>query len=277
MIAEAGETTGLVVTFQDLTEIRALEQQSRRQDQLAAIGRVSAGIAHEIRNPLAAMSRSIQMLRAELDNDSNSSELMEIVLRESERLNRIITDFLLYARPRPCELTTSDLREPLREMRRAASQQSGDATHALLRRKPSAGSADRALRFGADAASLLEPREERAAGDAKRRHVLNRHEACAERQCTSNIYRHRLRRVRRTARELFEPFSSSKASGTGLGLSIVYQIIQDHKGSISVLSKEGEGTAFIIELPGGSLAADSRDTTTTTTANASEELAPLYG
>lgn len=75
--------------------------------------------------------------------------------------------------------------------------------------------------------------------------------------------------------KLFEPFSSSKARGTGLGLSIVYQIIQDHKGSISVLSKEGEGTAFIIELPGGSLAADSRDNTTST--NASEELAPLYG
>src|SRR5687767_13456806 len=98
--SEAGETTGMVITFQDLTQVRSLEETSRRQDRLAAIGRMAASIAHEIRNPLAAMRGSIQMLRSEVENDSSQAELMEIILRESDRLNRIITDFLSYARPR---------------------------------------------------------------------------------------------------------------------------------------------------------------------------------
>jgi two-component system sensor histidine kinase PilS (NtrC family) len=79
--------------FQDLTEVRALEETSRRQDRLAAVGRVAAGIAHEIRNPLASMRGSIQVLRSEIRGDSGQAELMEIILRESDRLNRIITDF----------------------------------------------------------------------------------------------------------------------------------------------------------------------------------------
>src|SRR5262245_33774254 len=98
--SEAGVTTGMVITFQDLTQVRSLEETSRRQDRLAAIGRMAASIAHEIRNPLAAMRGSIQMLRSEMDNDSSQTELMEIILRESDRLNRIITDFLSYARPK---------------------------------------------------------------------------------------------------------------------------------------------------------------------------------
>src|ERR1041384_6708546 len=98
--SEAGETTGMVITFQDLTQVRSLEETSRRQDRLAAIGRMAASIAHEIRNPLAAMRGSIQMLRSEVDSDSSQAELMEIILRESDRLNRIIKDFLGYAGPR---------------------------------------------------------------------------------------------------------------------------------------------------------------------------------
>src|SRR5688572_11427770 len=98
--SEAGETTGMVITFQDLTQVRSLEETSRRQDRLAAIGRMAASIAHEIRNPLAAMRGSIQMLRSEVESDSSQADLMEIILRESDRLNRIITDFLSYARPR---------------------------------------------------------------------------------------------------------------------------------------------------------------------------------
>ena len=101
LIKASSEPTGLVITFQDLTEVRALEEMSRRQDRLAAVGRVAAGIAHEIRNPLAAMRGSIQVLRGELNENLAAAQLMEIVMRESDRLNRIITDFLTYARPRP--------------------------------------------------------------------------------------------------------------------------------------------------------------------------------
>src|SRR5258707_3362536 len=101
LFTEEGETSGMVITFQDLTDIRALEETSRRQDRLAAVGRLAASIAHEIRNPLAAMRGSIQMLRAEMDGDSEQAQLMEIILRESDRLNKIVADYLNYARPRP--------------------------------------------------------------------------------------------------------------------------------------------------------------------------------
>src|SRR5213078_174592 len=113
--AESGETSGMVITFQDLTGVRALEETSRRQDRMAAVGRMAASIAHEIRNPLAAMRGSIQMLRAEMDGDTEQAQLMEIILRESDRLNKIVADYLNYARPRPAELKNVDVRTVVAE------------------------------------------------------------------------------------------------------------------------------------------------------------------
>src|SRR5439155_1384257 len=112
---ESGETSGMVITFQDLTDVRALEETSRRQDRMAAVGRMAASIAHEIRNPLAAMRGSIQMLRAEMDGESEQAQLMEIILRESDRLNKIVADYLSYARPRPAEMNKVDPRELLQD------------------------------------------------------------------------------------------------------------------------------------------------------------------
>jgi two-component system sensor histidine kinase PilS (NtrC family) len=109
LFTESGETSGLVITFQDLTGVRALEETSRRQDRMAAVGRMAASIAHEIRNPLAAMRGSIQMLHAEMDADTEQAQLMEIILRESDRLNKIVADYLNYARPQPAELKNVDL------------------------------------------------------------------------------------------------------------------------------------------------------------------------
>jgi two-component system sensor histidine kinase PilS (NtrC family) len=248
--SEKGETTGLVITFQDLTDIRAMEETSRRQERLSAVGRVAAGIAHEIRNPLAAMRGSIQVLRSELPADAPERELMDIVLNESDRLNRIITDFLTYARPRKFSLAECDLREPLRE------------TFALLRHSPEV----------LDGHRLEEDLPEEplpAMADAE-----------GIRQVFWNLTRNALRampdggtlraEMRRTApgsvritftdtgrgmspsqvERLFEPFSSSTTGGTGLGLSIVYQIIRDHGGTINVRSREGHGTTITIELPG---------------------------
>ena len=247
--SEAGETTGLVITFQDLTDVRAMEETSRRQERLSAVGRVAAGIAHEIRNPLAAMRGSIQVLRSELEADAPQRELMDIVLSESDRLNRIISDFLTYARPRKFSLAECDLRDPLRE------------TFALLRHSPE-------LLDG----HVLEE-------DLTDEPLLAMADAEGVRQVFWNLTRNALKampdggtlraEMRRTApgsvritftdngrgmtpaqvERLFEPFSSSTTGGTGLGLSIVYQIIRDHGGTINVRSREGHGTTITIELP----------------------------
>ena len=250
LFSETGETTGLVITFQDLTEVRSLEEAARRQDRLAAVGRVAAGIAHEIRNPLASMRGSIQVLRSDLDGDSSQALLMEIILRESDRLNQIIADFLTYARPRNTQLALIDLREPLTE------------TFTLLRHSPEIRDLHR-----------LEE-------DLPEEPVMVNVDASQLKQVFWNLSRNALQampeggtlraemkraaggRLRITFRDtgrgmtpeqvehLFEPFSSHTTGGTGLGLSIVYQIIRDHGGTINVRSREGQGTTITIELPG---------------------------
>ncbi|MEO8433696.1 MAG: ATP-binding protein [Pyrinomonadaceae bacterium] len=259
LFAQSGETSGLVITFQDMTEVRALEETSRRQDRLAAVGRVAASIAHEIRNPLAAMRGSIQMLRAEVADNSSQANLMEIILRESDRLNRIITDYLAYARPRAASLSSVDLRALL------------DETFSLLRNSAELGNGH-----------VLEQ-------DLPATEVMVKGDAEQLRQVCWNLSRNALQAMpsggtldvslRRPAvsrvhliftdtgrgmtpdqvERLFEPFSST-TGGTGLGLSIVYQIIRDHGGTINVRSREGEGTKITVELPAAER--DSRGTGT---------------
>ncbi len=249
LFGETGARTGLVITFQDLTQVRALEETSRRQDRLAAVGRVAAGIAHEIRNPLAAMRGSIQVLRSEMDGDPAQAELMEIVLRESDRLNHIITDFLTYARPRPVSLAETDLREPLREtftlLRHSPETREGHTIEEDFPAEP--------VRVQADAAGLRQVFWNLA------RNALSAMPAGGTLRIQLRPTNYKRVRISFTdtgqgmspeqVERLFEPFSSSTTGGTGLGLSIVYQIIRDHGGTINVRSREGDGTTIIIELP----------------------------
>lgn len=248
LFSEAGETTGIVITFQDLTQIRALEETSRRQDRLAAIGRMAASIAHEIRNPLAAMRGSIQMLRSEMTADPSQAELMEIILRESDRLNRIISDFLNYARPRSIVVKQEDVGELLRE------------TFTLMRHSPEIGPLQK-LEEDLPNEPLLAPLD----AEQLRQVFWNLARNALQAMPEGGTLQAQLRRnpngrlqmnFADTGRgmspeqveHLFEPFSST-TGGTGLGLSIVYQIIRDHGGTINVRSLEGVGTTITIELP----------------------------
>ena len=247
LFAETGETTGMVITFQDLTQIRVLEETSRRQDQLAAIGRMAASIAHEIRNPLAAMRGSIQMLRQEMKSDNSEANLMEIILRESDRLNRIITDFLNYARPRSIVHSQVNIGELLHE------------TFTLLRYSPEINDGqtieedlgDRPLMADVDAEQLQQVFWNLARNALQS--MPNGGTLRAELASDGNRLRITFSDNGRgmspnQVEHLFEPFSST-TGGTGLGLSIVYQIIREHGGTINVRSREGEGTKITIELP----------------------------
>ncbi len=248
LFLETGETTGAVITFQDLTHIRALEETSRRQDRLAAIGRMAASIAHEIRNPLAAMRGSIQMLRADMAGDSSQTELMEIILRESDRLNRIISDFLSYARPRSIIESKVDVGELLREtftlLRHSAELNEKQVVEEELPEAPILISADsEQLRqvFWNLSRNALQAMPKggtlRAALKMNSNDRLRITFSDTGRGMSPDQVEH-----------LFEPFSST-TGGTGLGLSIVYQIIRDHGGTINVRSREGQGTTITIELP----------------------------
>ena len=245
--SEAGETTGMVITFQDLTQVRSLEETSRRQDRLAAIGRMAASIAHEIRNPLAAMRGSIQMLRSEMGSDSSQTELMEIILRESDRLNRIITDFLSYARPRSLIQGRVDVGDLLHQ------------TFALMRHSPELGE-NQSIVEELPAEPLFAEADE---GQLKQvfwnlaRNALQAMPQGGTLRATLENSDNRLRIAFSDSgsgmspdqvEHLFEPFSST-TGGTGLGLSIVYQIIRDHGGTINVRSRVGQGTTITVELP----------------------------
>ncbi len=249
LFSEAGDTTGTVITFQDLTHIRALEETSRRQDRLAAIGRMAASIAHEIRNPLAAMRGSIQMLRADMANDSSQTELMGIILRESDRLNRIISDFLSYARPRSIIQSKVNAGELLQQtfmlLRHSAEI---NPSHSIEEQLPS-----NPTLINADSEQLQQVFWNLS------RNALQAMPSGGTLRAT--VHKNSNERLRITfsdtgrgmapeqVEHLFEPFSST-TGGTGLGLSIVYQIIRDHGGTINVRSREGHGTTITIELPG---------------------------
>lgn len=248
LFSEVGETTGIVITFQDLTQVRALEEASRRQDRLAAIGRMAASIAHEIRNPLAAMRGSIQMLRSELDGETSHRELMEIILRESDRLNRIITDFLNYARPRSIVHSSIDVAELLQQ------------TFTLLRHSPEVGERQ-VIEEEFDKGPLLADADAEQLRQVFWNLARNALQAMPDggtlRARIANNSNNRLRITfsdtgrgmsAEQVEHLFEPFSST-TGGTGLGLSIVYQIIRDHGGTINVRSRQSQGTIITIELP----------------------------
>ena len=250
LFAETGETTGTVITFQDLTHIRALEETSRRQDRLAAIGRMAASIAHEIRNPLAAMRGSIQMLRADMEGESSQTELMEIILRESDRLNRIISDFLSYARPRSIIQSEVDVGALLKQ------------TFTLLRHSAEINESqvikeevpDTPLLIAADSEQLQQVFWNLARNALQAMPKGGTLQATLEQRSPDRLriaFADSGRGMSPDQVEhLFEPFSST-TGGTGLGLSIVYQIIRDHGGTINVRSRLGQGTTITIELPVG--------------------------
>lgn len=249
LFSETHEATGLIITFQDLTEIRSMEESVRRKDRLAAVGRVAAGLAHEIRNPLGAMRGAIQVLDSNTPPESMQSSLMEIILKESDRLNSIITNFLGYARPAAADFTETDVREAIIE------------TLTLLRHSPDVRAdhifdedlGDKPVIISADATQLKQ-----IFWNLARNALQAMPDGGTLRIALEPVPNNRIKIVfddtgcgmsPEQVEQLFEPFSNSTSGGTGLGLSIVYQIVKDHNGVINVRSREGKGTTITVELP----------------------------
>jgi len=250
LVSETGEKNGLILTFQDLTEIRSMEENVRRKDRLAAVGRVAAGLAHEIRNPLGAMRGAIQVLQSQTPPESSQASLMEITLRESDRLNKIITNFLTYARPRVNNFSETDVREALSD------------TYILLKHSPDVKEnhrletdlPDKPVFISADPTQLkqifwnLARNAIQAMPDGGDLQI--KLEEMPSRERIRILFEDSgLGMSPAQVEQLFEPFSNSTTGGTGLGLSIVYQIVRDHNGTINVKSREGSGTTITVELP----------------------------
>lgn len=249
LYSEEGEITGLIITFQDLTEMRSMEESARRKDRLAAVGRVAAGLAHEIRNPLGAMRGALQVLQSQIPDDLMTNGLMEIVKTESDRLNKIISNFLTYARPHASAFTEVDVGEAISDsftLLKHSPEISPE--HSFVTELP-----DEQIVLSADSTQLKQVFWNLA------RNAIQAMPGGGELKVT--LRRRSNGRVQivfadtgngmtpEQVNRLFEPFSESTTGGTGLGLSIVYQIVRDHGGTINVRSTENKGTTITIELP----------------------------
>jgi two-component system sensor histidine kinase PilS (NtrC family) len=251
-----GESVGLIGVCQDLSSIKQMEARMRQADRLATLGRLSANIAHEIRNPLASLSGAIEVLAKELPQDAGSGRLVEIVLRESERLNRIIRDFLEYARPAPLALLHVNLAEIL------------DEVLLLLEHRSSAANIKVIREYGDTLPVRADPQQLRQAiWNLCINAVQSMPEGGEVRVGARELAEESPGRLQlwmtdsgqgiaeKDLPHIFEPFYSTKPEGSGIGLALVYRVIQDHGGLVEARSKPGAGTTFTLTLPGSPEAA----------------------
>jgi two-component system, NtrC family, sensor histidine kinase PilS len=239
---------GYLLTFQDVTEVRRLERDARLQQRLAAVGEMAAGIAHEIRNPLASMSGSIQVLRQELPLSEEQGQLMDIVLRESERLNETIRVFLAYARPQRFAVARLDVRKVVQDtalLLRTSPYLTGDH---LIETDLSA----EPVWYVADESQLREVLWNLATNGLRAMPRGGRLRLSARVEGATlvlTVEDHGCGIPADDVDAIFEPFRSSFANGTGLGLAVVHRIVTDHGGTIDVSSKVGAGTTMRVSLP----------------------------
>jgi two-component system sensor histidine kinase PilS (NtrC family) len=244
-----GGRAGLLFSFQDVTDIKKLERDSAIQQRLAAVGEMAAGIAHEIRNPLASMSGSIQILRQELPLSSEQEQLMDIVLRESERLNSTIRSFLAYARPQRFQIARFDVRRALNDA-------------ALLLRNSTEAGEGHVIDVDVPAGELWYDADEgqikqiiwnlatnglRAMPNGGRLRLIGAPERNAGVVIT--VRDEGVGIEPEVLEGMFQPFHGSFAKGSGLGLAIVHRIVTDYNGEIKVSSEPGAGTTVSIHLP----------------------------
>ena len=250
-----GGRAGLLFTFQDVTTIKKLERDVAIQQRLAAVGEMAAGIAHEIRNPLASMSGSIQILRQELPLSSEQEQLMDIVLRESERLNTTIRTFLAYARPQRFQIARFDVRRALNDaallLRNSAEVHAG---HDIVVDVPSVE-----MWYEADEGQVkqivwnLATNGLRAMPDGGRLHLTAARDAGTD-DVVLTVRDEGVGIPPEELDSLFQPFHGSFAKGSGLGLAIVHRIVSDYNGEIRVSSPPGAGTTVSVRLPARSVA-----------------------
>lgn len=249
-VPERGEL-GYVYVLDDLTEIRRLEREVRMQDRLAAVGRLAAAIAHEIRNPLTSIAGSVSMLSGIPEMNEDHRRLLDIVTRESQRLNSIITDFLAYSRTKQYHFDKVDLIQLVEDtLTLMDHRMTAEKTGITIERRFPAGQAwtiadgdkvkqvfwnfcENAVRAmkGVQGGGVLTVAVE-SLGEDWQVGFTDTGAGMSPQQIE----------------KIFEPFQSNFEGGTGLGLAIVYQIVQAHGGKVWARSKPGQGTTFVLRL-----------------------------
>lgn len=243
-----GTDIGHIVIFEDLTKILEMEQHLRRTDRLAAVGKLAAGIAHEIRNPLASVSGSIELLSREAHVNEEDKRLMNIVLKETDRLNRLVNEFLDYVRPTELSKESFDIHRVIDDTILAISLDKSFRTRSKIEFHP----CQRQLMIQGNKEKIKQ---------VLWNFLINAHQAMpkggtitiktdiVDGQLRIDIADEGIGMSEETVQKIFDPFFTTKQKGTGLGLSMVHKIIEAHQGRIRVSTKQGEGTTFSVVLP----------------------------
>ncbi len=250
---DADAVRGIILVFQDITKLVEMEEQVRIKERLATVGSLAAGIAHEIRNPLASLSGSIQVLQGELDLKDDNKHLMDIVVRETDRLNTIIMEFLEYARLKNAQNDRIELSPVLDEtimLLKNCREFKGDIliTHQVDPHVVIQGDSQRLRQvFWNLLINACQAMPQGGEITVTERPIPGAND---DTDWCEVIIADTGQGIAHDDRDrIFNPFFTTKTGGTGLGLAIVYRIIEDHQGTITVDSVPGKGTQFIIRFP----------------------------
>lgn len=247
---ENGENNGSIWIFQDLTRIKEMEEEMTRQERLAAIGELAAGIAHEIRNPLASISGSMQVLSEEPYLKDENRHLIDVALKETERLNSIVTEFLMFARPIQLNPKPCNVKELLNE------------TISLIKNsKEHRNDIEILTNIQEDDMEIvIDPDKIK---QAFWNLLINAFQAMPDGgklriEARKVISHNRMEIIfedngegikKEDIGKIFYPFFTTKYRGSGLGLAVVQKVVDEHKGNIEVRSSVGAGSCFTVSLP----------------------------
>ncbi len=241
---------GVVVTFKDLARIKHMEEQMRRADRLAALGSLAAGVAHEIRNPLGSVKGLAQLLREDMKEDDPKRGYTDVIVKEVDRLNKVVEELLSFARPEESHVEPNDINEIIEDTLQLAKHDASQAKIEIIRNYDS-----NLPNVSADSKKLQQ---------AFLNIIFNAFHAMKEKGGQLSITTHLYEdpkfveiRFQDTGpgiapehiTRLFDPFFTTREDGTGLGLTITHQIIDSHGGRIAVGSGMGKGATFSVCLP----------------------------
>ncbi len=250
-----GDVLGVILIFQDITHFKKMEEAVSKTERMAALGRMAAGLAHEIRNPLGSISGSIQVLRSSMKEDMSvpDTRLMQIILHETDRLNGIISRFLSYASPNTKKTPDVNLAALIAD---AVLLFSNDARYSATVRPEL--DLDGRLKCECDAEALKQvfwnlllnaAQAMPAGGEIKISMEPVRGSGWLATECEIRVSDTGCGIPEDSIGKIFEPFYTTKEEGTGLGLPLAIKVIESHDGTITVQSKANEGTTFTIRLP----------------------------
>jgi len=258
LLGREGTAVGTAVIFQDLTRLRAMEEAVARSERLADLGRIAAGLAHELRNPLGAMTGAIELLRSGVELGPEEQRLMDIVLREGSRLERLIQEFLAFARPSSVRRRQVDLAAVCAEALDVFAHDPAAARVRVVRALTPAPVECDPDQLRQVLWNLLQNAAQAIAGQGGEGQVEVACAADGRGGAVLSVADDGPGVAAADADRIFLPFFTTKAQGTGLGLATVHRIVDAHGGQVTVEPRHPTGARFVVRLPAPPAAAPLR-------------------